>query len=179
MDFKNYKKSSDIYPIIPDFEIEWLKQEMYDKDLQYVIFSHHSLANDFPKRGIANREEIREILSTRKTVLCMNGHDHGDACSLVNGIPYFTLNSMSYIWHGMKESFAFSKDIHKQYSYLKDMILYKDVLYCIVEVDENAVSIKGLVSDYMNISPEDMGIVDYKWNGVSILPVVSDYHGVN
>ena len=172
---KNYEKKSDIYPIIPRFEIEWLKKEMQDENLSYVIFSHHSLANDFAKRGIANREEIREILSTRNTVLCMNGHDHGEACKVLNGIPYITLNSMTYIWHGMKEMFAFSTDIHNKYPNLKDMILYKDALYCIVEIDENAVNIKGVESEYMHIAPEDVGIADRKWNGVSIVPKVSDF----
>lgn len=41
--------------------------------------------------------------------LGMNGHDHGDATIDINGICYYTLNSMSYIWHGVKEVFNYSK----------------------------------------------------------------------
>lgn len=170
---KNYEKQSDIYPVVPDFEVEWLKEEMADETLSYVIFSHHSLANDFGKRGIANREEIREILSDRKTLLCLNGHDHGDACVEINDIPYVTLNSMSYIWHGMKEMFVYGNDVHEKYPELKDIILYKDALHCIVEIDGEEIRIQGMESEYQYVCPEDVGIEDRRWNGVSIEPKVS------
>lgn len=171
---KNYEKQSDLYPIIPDFEVEWLKKEMADENLFYVICSHHSLANNHSKRGIANREEIREILSCRKTLLCLNGHDHGDACERINNIPYFTLNSMTYIWHGAKEMYVYEKDVHERYPYLKDLILYKDALHCIIEIDGDKVMIKGMESDYLYVTPEDVGISDRRWNGVSIEPKISD-----
>lgn len=171
---KNYDKQSDLYPVIPVDEIEWLKKEMANENLYYVICSHHSLANNHAKRGIANREEIREILSSRKTLLCLNGHDHGDACERINNIPYFTLNSMTYIWHGLKEMFVYDKDVHARYPYMKDMILYKNALHCIVEIDGDRVAIKGMESDYLHIIPEDVGILDRRWNGVSIQPKISD-----
>ena len=47
----------------------------------------------------SNREAVRALLEKRKVLFCMNGHDHGDGCTIINGIPYITLNSMSYIWH--------------------------------------------------------------------------------
>lgn len=66
-----------MYPVIPDFEVKWLCEEMSSKEYNYVIFSHRSLVNDFAQKGIANRQEIQDTLSTRKTILCMNVHDHG------------------------------------------------------------------------------------------------------
>jgi predicted phosphodiesterase len=167
---KNFEKESTLYPVIPDFEVKWLCEEMSSKEYNYVLFSHHSLVNDFAQRGIVNRQEILDILSTRKTILCMNGHDHGQECNIIQNIPYYTLNSMSYIWHGLKEVYSYNKDIHKQFPFLKDMILYKNALHCIVEIGDHDVNIFGMKSDYQSITPENVGILNRVWNGVSIQP---------
>ncbi|MGC6174995.1 metallophosphoesterase family protein [Lacrimispora sp. 38-1] len=174
----NYKKNADIYPVIPILEQEWLVEELHNKDMNYVIFSHHSLINNFMNRGIANREYIRKILSSRKILMCMNGHDHGDDYKVVNGILYFTLNSMSYIWHGMKDTLVYHHDIYKEYPFLKDLILYRDALHCIVEIYEDKLKIKGIKGEYQSISPSDVGIEDMQWNGVSIQPIVSDFESI-
>lgn len=172
---RNYTKKTDLYPIIPNFEINWLKNEMMREDLNYVIFSHHSLVNEFADRGIKNRSEIQEILSSRRTILCMNGHDHGQGCKIIRNIPYYTLNSMSYIWHGLKKIYSYPQDIHDKYPGLEDIILYKNELHCIVQIKEHSISIKGMQGAYKDIRPEDVGITNRSWNGVSIEPGVLDF----
>jgi 3',5'-cyclic AMP phosphodiesterase CpdA len=175
---RNFDKCKDAYPYLPPEELEWLKNELAEEDKYYILFSHHSLANGFMNRGIYNRAEVREILEKRnenskRVLLCMNGHDHGDAVYEINGISYYTLNSMSYIWHGMKETFNYSEEIHAQYPYLKDMIIYNEGLHTIVTAsDEGHVKIEGMTGNYQNIAPSDIGLADC-WNGVSIKPVVS------
>lgn len=173
-----FKKNTDLYPIIPQCEIEWLLEEMSEKDLKYVVFSHHSLANDFAFRGVVNREEIRSILENNKTLLAMNGHDHGNDLKTINNIPYFTVNSTSYIWHG-RESYAYSKDVHHKYPFLKNVILYRTPLYCIVEIEEANIKIHGTKSGYQVITPEDVGIVGRQWNGVSIEPEIIDWQRIS
>lgn len=172
-----HQKGTDQYPLIPDFEIRWLKREMQRDDFYYIIFSHHSLANDFENRGISNREEICEILSQRKTVLCMNGHDHGEDCKIMRGIPYYTLNSMTYLWHGKKDICPFGEELHQKYPYLSHMILYQEPLYCMVEIAGGIQRgrITGSKSDYWHITPEDAGISDRKWNGISVQPKALDF----
>lgn len=178
---RNYNKTTDDYPYIPEEQMKWLKNEIKDDKFYYVIFSHQSLSNDFMKRGISNREEVRSILEQRnshgrKVLFCMNGHDHGDDFKVINGIHYYTLNSMSYIWHGMKETFNYSKEIHKKYPYLKDLILYEEPLHVIVTIDENMnVKIDGMEGHYQNIAPEDVGMGDI-WNGISIKPKTSSIY---
>ena len=146
---------------------------MFNDERDMIIFKHQSLSNDFMKRGISNREEVRAILERRningkKVLFCMNGHDHGDGVKVLNGIHYYTLNSMSYFWHGMKETFNYSNEIHKQYPYLKDMILYEEPLHIIVTIDENMnVEIDGVEGHYQNVTPKDIGLGN-TWNGVSI-----------
>lgn len=178
---RNYDKASDCYPYIPPQEIEWLKNELGDINQYYVIFSHHSLVNEFAKRGVSNREEIREIInnvnmSGKQVLFCMNGHDHGDDVKNINGIDYYTLNSMAYIWHGTKETFYYSDEIHLKYPYLKDLILYEEPLHIIVTIDESMnVQIDGMEGHYQNISPQEIGIGN-TWNGVSIEPRTSSLY---
>lgn len=173
---RNHIKNADLYPIIPDFEINWLKNEMKREDLNYVVFSHHSLIHEFADRGIKNRTEIQEILSSRSTILCMNGHDHGQDCKIIQNIPYYTLNSMSYIWHGLKKIYSYPKAIHAKYPVLEDIILYKNELHCIVEIDDDhCICIKGMQGAYKDIKPEDVGITNRIWNGVSIEPEVLNF----
>lgn len=179
---RNYDKTSDCYPYIPPEELSWLEKELNDNSEYYVIFSHHSLANEFAKRGVANREDVRSILertnATKKRVLmCMNGHDHGDAAVNINGIGYYTLNAMSYIWHGLKKTYNYSKEIHERYPGLKDMILYEEGLHAIVTItNDGQLKIEGMKGNYQNISPSDVGIWNNMWNGVSIEPVVSSMY---
>lgn len=178
---RNYKKSKDTYPYIPGKELDWLRNEIKDEQLYYVLFSHQSLSNDFMQRGVSNREEVRAVLEQRnvekdKVLFCMNGHDHGDDVKAINGIYYYSLNSMSYIWHGMKETFNYSTEVHKKYPYLKDMILYEEPLHVIVTIDENMnVQIDGMEGHYQNITPRDIGIGD-RWNNVSIEPRTSSLY---
>ena len=178
----NLTASSDKSPYIPKEQIEWLKSEIADENYFYIICSHQSLCNDFMvgnhSRGIVNREAVRKILEernslSRKILFCINGNDHGDDVKLINGIYYYSLNSASYIWHGVKEMYNYSKEVHDKYPYLKDMILYEEPLHVIITIDENTnVEIEGMKGHYQNVTPEDIGIAD-TWNGVSIRPHTS------
>ncbi|WP_167956532.1 metallophosphoesterase family protein [Anaerosporobacter faecicola] len=176
MNYPTYRKGKAKncrYPVIPDSEVEWLKQEIFREDLSYVIFSHHSLANEFEQRGIANREKIQKLIESRNTLLCMNGHDHGDDCKIINNICYYTLNAMSYVWHGLKPVYPYGDTIHMKYPYLKDVILYKQAFHCFVELDKNHIKIRGMEGEYLSTTPEEVGITNRRWNGVSIQPRVS------
>lgn len=176
---RNYNKAKDLYPIVPNFEFDWLKTELADNSKYFVIFSHQSLENEFAKRGVYNRNEIRKLIDEvnntgKKVLLCINGHDHADSLKKIGGTYYFGLNSMSYIWLGPEfEHFNYSKEIHDKYPYLKDMVLYKEGLYTIVTITENgSVEIQDMKGHYQNVSPEELGVAS-TWNGRGISPVIS------
>lgn len=171
---KDHKRETDRYPLIPDFEVRWLEEEMRREDVYYIVFSHHSLINDYGNRGVSNRAEIREILSRRKTILCMNGHDHGADCRNIQGTFYYTLNSMSYLWHRRTELRPYPEELYRKYAHLDHMILYQNPLYCVVEIADGKVKITGAKSDYQHITPEEAGIPDRKWDGVSVQPHALD-----
>lgn len=176
-EMSNYNSVAGATPYVPEEQLNWLEHELQE-DYYFIILSHQSLANDFPGRGIVNRQEVRSLLENynekkNNVLLCMNGHDHGDDVKQINGIRYYTLNSASYIWQGRKELFVYSEETHRKYPYLKNMILYQEPLHIIVTVDDDMnIEIKGMNGHYQNATPADAQIGN-RWNGVSILPITS------
>ncbi|MCM1989068.1 metallophosphoesterase family protein [Oceanirhabdus seepicola] len=176
---KNYNRIKDIYPILPDYEFKWLEDQLTDDSEYFVIFSHHSFENEFAKRGVYNRDEVRSLINRvnqtgKKVLLCINGHDHGDSLEKIGQTYYFGLNTMSYIWFGPEyEHFCYSDEIHKKYPGLKDIVLYEEGLYSIITITEHGgIEIQGMNGQYQNISPRELGLGDV-WNGRSILPTIS------
>lgn len=169
---RNFKKVPCIHPVVPADELNWLREELRD-DCQYIVFSHHSLINDFAKRGVSNRAEIRELFKGKNVLLCLNGHDHGDSLTSVNGVSYFTVNSANYAWLGSQ--IAGSEALQKQYGYLKGMLQYKQAMCAYIEIHDDKILIQGENGAYLSVTPDDIGLHDYKWNGVSIKPQIRSY----
>lgn len=169
---KNFKSGEVTYPIVPAEEIRWLQEELKD-DKKCIIFSHHSFINDFPNRGVYNREEIRKLFAGRQVLLCLNGHDHGDSYSFADGIPYMTVNSANYAWLGSR--IASSKELMDKYSHLHGMAQYKQAMSAYVEIDAGEIKITGMDTEYLSVTPDDIGLPDYMWNGVSIRPQISSH----
>ena len=78
------------------------------------------------------------------------------------------------MWHGTKEIFSYSEEIHQRAPLLKYMILYDRPLYWTITIDGSQVSIHGKKGDYQTITPEDAAIGN-TWNGVPLRPAISDY----
>lgn len=177
----NYNKAYP-YPILPDEQFRWLENQLKDASRYYVILSHHSFENEFAGRGVNNREDVRALINRinetgKRVLLCINGHDHGDSLVKIGRTYYFGVNSMSYIWLGQKyEHYCYSGELHRQYPYLKDMILYREGLYSIITITESGgLEIRGMRGHYQNISPKGLGLNGDVWNGRSLLPVISSY----
>lgn len=141
----------------------------------FIICTHHSMTNCVGHNGIVNREEIRAILETinkknKNILFCLNGHDHGSCVTLVNDILYYGINSCAYFWQEYKENYCFDDKTHKEYPMLKNMVLYNEALYSIVEIDDNFnIKILGMEGKYLNVTPEEIGM-PYLIEGVSIAP---------
>ena len=169
---KNYKKEGARYPIISQEQLEWLQSELEDNK-RHIIFSHHSLVNEFKDRGVNNKEVVRKLFNNKNVILCMNGHDHGDKISVLNDIAYYTVNSASYMWAG--GYIARSEKLMGKYGYLHGIVPYKQVLYALVEIDKSEIKVNGMLGSYEAITPDDLGICNCCWNGVSTEPKVSSY----
>ena len=169
---KNYKGETSRYPLIPTEEFEWLKNEL-NEEKKYIIFSHHSLVNEFRDRGIFNRKEVRELFRGKDVLLCLNGHDHGDDFTVVADVPYYTVNSATYMWCGAQISS--SEKLREKYANLHGMLMYKQAFCVTIEVNENEIRINGMEGEYLSVTPEDVELYDYRWNGVSVKPQTSSY----
>ena len=176
-----FVKTEQFYPYVPEPVVRWLEDELDDDAQYYVLFSHHSMTNDFANRGVINRDEIQACIAAakrkdKKVLLYMNGHDHGEDITQIEDTVYYALNSMSYIWVGPAyEQFSYAAHIHQKYPYLKDLILYRDGLFTIVTVDEGGhFTIEGLQSDYQRMSPQVLNLGE-TWNGRSIKPSVTTF----
>lgn len=100
------KVSEDETILISDEQKEWLQKDLNSTDKKCVIFVHHGLADQnlagnpwFEGRPqfclVANRKEIRNILSESKKVIAVfNSHLHWDRQDFHDGIPYFTIQSL-------------------------------------------------------------------------------------
>lgn len=169
---RNFKCEGTVYPIVPLEETRWLQEELKD-DMKCIIFSHHSFINDFPKRGVYNREEIRKDFVKKQVLLCLNGHDHGDDYSIIDGIPYMTINSANYAWLGTQISSSI--ELQEKYSYLNGMLQYKKAMSAYVEINDNEINICGMDGEYLSVTPDDIRLSNYSWNGVSIRPQISSH----
>ncbi len=169
---KNFRHLSCEYPILPQQELQWLKEEL-SEGRRTIVFSHHSLVNSFRNRGVANREVIREIFRKNQVLLCLNGHDHGDDFACVEGIPYITINSANYAWLGSQISS--SEELLCKYGHLRGMLQYEQAMCAYIEIDDHEIRIFGEEGRYLSVTPDDIGLHDYRWNGVSVKPRISSW----
>lgn len=121
-------------------------QRNWGEDCRFVIFSHNSLVNDFGRRGVGYREEARRRLKGYRAPCCLNGHDHGDDCRVVDGIPYVTVHSASCAW-------------------AEERWLDREALHALMEIDEWQMRICSMQGSYQSGVPEQS-----RWNGVRIGP---------
>ena len=175
-----YQRKRMTYPYLPDWELDWLEQELHDTYPYYILLSHHSLQNPYGNRGIANREEVQKLIRTaeksgKRILLCMNGHDHNDSVVTQGKTCFFTLNATSYIWLSDDfEHFYYPEELHAQYPMLKNILLYEEALYAIVTISENGtVSISGMEGHYRECAPQKLGVG--RWNGRRLSSRVSSF----
>ena len=169
---RNFKHSSSAYPIVPVDEIRWLQEEL-KTGTKCIVFSHHSFINEFMKRGVSNKSTIQELFRENPVLLCLNGHDHGDSFAFVDGVSYMTVNSANYAWLGTK--IASSKALMEKYSYLHGMLQYAQAMSAYIEIDDHEIRIFGEEGRYLSVTPDDIELYDYKWNGVSVRPRISSH----
>lgn len=85
--------------VIPPEQLAWLEQVIGESATPCVLMSHHSIERS---DGILNRQAVWEIIHRanrkhpHKVMLYINGHNHRDYCTIVDGVCCLELNSASY-----------------------------------------------------------------------------------
>lgn len=160
------------YPLIPQEELAWLETELSD-GMKYVIFSHHSLTNEFRNRAVWNRQEVFELFKGKQVLLCMNGHDHGEDFKLLDHVPYYTMNSAFAPWIGFPN--GSTPELEQKYGWLHGYVPYDRALSAVVTIEDLQVRIEGMQADYEAVTPTELGLAKPTWNGVSVEPKASSY----
>ena len=67
------------------------------------------------------------------------------------------------------------KRIAERYSYLNGILQYKQAMSAYIEISDNEINVCGMEGDYLSVTPDDIGLPNYRWNGVSIRPQISSH----
>ena len=152
--------SEDELRFLSDEQYRWLEQQLKDSKEPCILLSHASLAD--PVSGIHDRQKVLDILSRYgkgKVLMAMNGHGHVDGVRMVEGIPFWDVNSVSYHYTG--ERFAtvrYSRKLCTMYPTLPFTAPYAAPLYAVVRIRENAIEIHGTESSFVGPTPQELGM---------------------
>ena len=84
--------SENVY--IPQFELDWLQQDLAATDLTTVVFSHHGFGE--VTAGIQNYTQVRAVLEdSGKVTAAFHGHSHHSHYANINGIDYYSIEAMT------------------------------------------------------------------------------------
>lgn len=161
--FGNYFAHPDKLNWLGQEQLAWVAEDLARTQKRTVFFSHQSLADStFGARdaealhAIFRREEER--CGFQKVIACFNGHDHTDGVRCKEGVYYISVNGASF--------FYMSSDVQKpwvpsvdteRFPILREAVLYQDVLYTIVTITEESISLSGKKSRYVGPSPIECG----------------------
>ena len=144
-------------PVLSPDELAWLEEDLAKTTYPSVLFSHHSLTKS--RNGIVNQEAFREIVrkAPAGVLMCACGHEHRDWVKKSEGIWYTCINSMTYFWAGHNYVHtSYGGELELQYPILKKMFPYKEPLFAIVEIKDDAIYIKGRKTEIVGQQPEEI-----------------------
>jgi hypothetical protein len=174
----NYFQSGGLHNCIDDEQCGWLENDLRKTDLPVFLFSHQSLLHN--DGGIPNRAYVQRILERenersgfRKILACFNGHHHRDFYRVINGIHYFSINSVGYDWHEPIPG-RYSDEARAKYPWIDHLSLYKAPLFCFVNIDSSGkLFLRGIQSEWATVPPDDTASASLRF-GCERSPCISD-----
>ena len=155
-------KATVYYPryIGPD-QLAWLERTAMASAKPVIVFVHQPI--DYSE-GLENGSEVRAVLARVEAArpggiqAVFAGHFHQDGVQTFAGslLPFVQVNSASYYWLGDAGQSLdyFPPDMHERYPGLRNVAVYKDPLWAIVDVDPAAgeMRITGRRTQWVGIS---------------------------
>jgi len=151
------------YPryVAPD-QLAWLRDDLAGTAARTFLFSHQTLEAD---DGLENAAELRNLLEAEngragwnKVAASFSGHHHIDGAVTLGGIHYIQINSMSNFWMGEQyQCVRYGDEVDAEYPFIKYTAPYRDPLYAVVTVDDGALTIEGVGSEWAGPSPAELG----------------------
>ena len=116
-----------VFPYLPDEQIKWLENDLAKTQYPSVLFSHQRLI--YGNGCVLNWEDVKKVVDNapNKVVMALNGHEHVDLAKKVDGVWYYTVNSMSNMWVGKRwdHSDRYSEEFYEKYPSVKYVIPYE------------------------------------------------------
>jgi 3',5'-cyclic AMP phosphodiesterase CpdA len=154
------------YPrAIGDAQLGWLEKTLGLDDLPVVVCCHQGL--DGMELGVVNSADVRALLEKANAKagrprirLVLTGHHHLDYLAQVKRIPYLQVNSFSYYWTDKKTPGGrFPADVEARYPYLKQVLVYDQPLFALVELTPKGGRVLGRAAKYVaGYGPAQAGI---------------------
>ena len=175
---RNYYKVSGMnppaLPFMPDFELEWLREDLAKAKYPTVLFCHQNLTHGKYNSGIMNSDELKEIFKAAPNgvVLSVNGHEHEDYAEYIDGVWYYSFICGTHMYMGSKFPVdgRFPKEIEEEYVLTRYICPFDKTQYGIITLDKNGAFIKGTDGGYMGPAPSELGYPD----GERFLPYVTE-----
>ena len=176
----NYFQFGGRVSYLSDDQCDWLEDDLRKTNSPVFLFSHQSLLHD--GGGIPNRAYVQRILERenercgyQKILGYFSGHHHLDFYRAMSGIHYFSINSASYFWHNEKMPGRYPEELHKNYPALDNMAMYKDPLFCFVNIDlSGKLTLRGVKSVWSVTPPDSQASKSVRYGG-ELSPVISDH----
>lgn len=154
------------FPYVDKAQLKWLKEDLAKTDKPTILFSHYAV-NYLIKQGLSeevlkNIDELKAVCDAAPNKVYMNmyGHTHYDYVYRIDTMQLYTVNSMSNSWVGTAFPCEnrYSKEIDEMFPSIKYVAPYKDALYAIVTMDDNGAAVKGVKSEFVGKTPEELGV---------------------
>lgn len=145
---------------ITDQQLEWMEGLLADDERICVIFSHGPINEKFSEPGENRRvhDVIRGAVDKgARVAMVAGGHNHSDNFHRFDDIPYWQVNSATYLWggEGFSDPAIYDPEQLQRYPNLPSMAIYAKTLYAIVEIDPaGEVTITGVEGDYAYTQPD-------------------------
>lgn len=165
---------------IGDEQLGWLEKTLATDDLPVVVCCHQGL--DGNAHGVVNAADVRAVLEKAnakadqpRVRLVLTGHHHLDYLAVVKGVPYLQVNSFSYYWTDRKTAGGrFPADVEKRYPYLKQVLVYDQPLFALIELTSTGGRVLGRTARYVGGHGPVQAGIDPVVEGHPIVPKVSD-----
>ena len=161
------------FPYVPKAQLAWLKNDLEKTENPTIVFSHYPLQffthYDVSDEVQKNSDELMKILNEAPNGAYMSvyGHEHVDDICRIGKFWHYAINSLSNCWLGT--AFAcpnrYSPEIDEKFPDIKYVVPYKDAVFAIIEMDEDGATVKGVKSEFVGKTPEELGKYTKKTSG--------------
>ena len=160
---------------MPPEQLAWLRESIRTAPGPCILISHESFER---ANGVQNRDEVQQIIrdanreKPHSVLMCINGHYHRDALTVLDGVLYFDLNSASYDWVDIAHD-LYPKELCEEFKMAPHTVIYNDPIHAIVTLEGTSITIDGMESSmFLGINREHTENPVYDAAGRCVVPRV-------